>query len=223
MSSYSERIAQIRSHGYWRVNFRPHAFDESRISTLSECRSIVQGCTVSLRGWDYPHWSRDETINGQDWVESGSEWHTHAEYWRFYQSTQFIHNFAVGEDYEFPGKNVLSVISTLYSFTEIFEFLSRLGARELYTEGVDVTVELNNTEGRKLVLLDPNRVPLMAEYRCGIESVVVEYSLSYEEVINRGGRSALDATRFVFERFHWDNPPMDSLVEDQTKLLEKRF
>jgi len=48
-------------------------FNESRISTLPECWRIIESCSVSLRGWNYPHVDREGKVNGNDWISSWCE------------------------------------------------------------------------------------------------------------------------------------------------------
>ena len=66
-------------------------FNESRISTLPECWRIIESCSVSLRGWNYPHVDREGKVNGNDWISSWCEFNGFGEYWRFYQSAQLLH------------------------------------------------------------------------------------------------------------------------------------
>ena len=86
-----------RSH--WRVNFRPGEYQPELIPTLSQCFEIMQQTKVRLRGWDYPHLSSRaaERATGLNWIASWALFMGHNEYWRFYQSGQFLHLFSVTE------------------------------------------------------------------------------------------------------------------------------
>ncbi|MBT7188371.1 hypothetical protein HN911_13705 [Candidatus Bathyarchaeota archaeon] len=190
---------------------------------MAKCSEIIQDSIVSLRGWDYPHINRDGTVNGQDWVESECDWSTHIEYWRFYQSGQFIHHMALQEDYAYEGENILSIISTLYQVTEIFEFVARLTAKGIYSEGMDLSISLHNTENRTLKITDPLRSPLFADHTCRQPQIVYQESFSQDELLGKSRALALFATEHVFERFNWNNPPINIMAEDQLKLLERRL
>ncbi len=96
----TERLDKIHSTGYWRVHIRPTQFETTRVESLARCHEILGDSSVRLRGWDYPHLGHRELANGEDWVESGADFRGHVEYWRFYQSGQFVHHFAFEEDYE---------------------------------------------------------------------------------------------------------------------------
>src|SRR3989338_273974 len=100
-----EIIAKIKSRGYWKVQFRPTVFNKTLMPDRNALRDIVQKNSVEIRGWDYPHishWSnpqqRRPTV-GDDFVEGGVDWSEFVEFWRMYQSGQFIHLFGVHEDW----------------------------------------------------------------------------------------------------------------------------
>ena len=84
---------------HWRVNLRPSEYLPELIPTLSQCFEIIQQTKVHLRGWDYPHLStrNTERASGSNWIASWTPFMNHNEYWRFYQSGQFLHLFSVRE------------------------------------------------------------------------------------------------------------------------------
>lgn len=222
-SEESPLLSKIHAKGYWRVLVRPTKYVEKRIPTLGECRRYVEESTVRLRGWDYPH--INDVTNGQNWIESSEEWlHGHIEYWRYYQTGQFVHHFAMNEDYEesSKGRHGLDFLNTLYRFTEIFEFSSRLAARGLLSPGVDVRVELHNCEGRQLFSWDPGRL-IEPNHRSITGTIVYKTTATDTEILGSGGEIALDGTIDVLERFNWSAIPRDILAAEQTKFLERRL
>src|SRR5206468_3269350 len=133
----------VLEHPHWRVTYRPATYDEHRIATLSECLAIVAKHAVRLRGWDFPYVSPDqgERATGSRWIAAWSDVMGHLEYWRFYQSSQFLYLGSVREVTEpnwaeeirrtqrfvdladtsnVPG--FLSITNFTYNVTEIFEF-----------------------------------------------------------------------------------------------------
>jgi len=84
---------------HWRVNFRPDSYDKEVIPTLNESMRLAQQSVVQLRGWDYPHVSGNkvEQARGQNWVASWADFMGHVEYWRLFQSGQFLHLFKMLE------------------------------------------------------------------------------------------------------------------------------
>jgi len=230
-----ERLKKIHSKGYWRVNIRPTRFEKTCIPNLTECRQIIKTCQVRLRGWFYPHLDRNETVNGEDWVESGCDSMDKVEYWRFHQSGQFIHHFACIEDHTVDPKKVrmasitklssgryLSIVSTLYRITEIFEFAARLSSKGVLSPAAEISISLVGTEGRQLSFSDHSRL-LYDEYICGIPKMAFQETYREAELIARRSEFAMDTTTWIFTRFNWTTIPRSVLAEDQNRLLERRL
>ena len=76
---------------HWRVVVRPNEFDAERIPSLADCWSTVERSRVALRGWDYPHIDHENQAGGEDWIASWIHWGLYIEYWRLFQSGQFVH------------------------------------------------------------------------------------------------------------------------------------
>jgi hypothetical protein len=93
-------VEKIRSRGHWRINFRPLEARKIALS-LQECRDVVRANAVSLRGWDYPHISnnQDALHVRKNSFEGIVDWHDHIEFWRMYQSSQFVHYVALDDDW----------------------------------------------------------------------------------------------------------------------------
>lgn len=231
-----DRLALIRETGYWRVIIRPTIFEERRIPTIAECWRILEEAKVSLRGWDYPHLDRDDRGRSADSIQSGSTFGNHVEYWRFFQSGQFVHHFGFREDRvrpTWPGRwgnpaqivsmqpRQLHVLSTLYTFTEILTFARNLAYRGVLEPVADITIELYELEGR--VLTAPFDRDLDDRFRATTDRISWHVSLLATTLLASATDLALDATTHVFERFGWDDPPRTILAEDQRRLLERRL
>ena len=232
-------LSQIKSRGYWRVNFRPLIIEEKL--KLPQCKNIVEKNQVEYRGWYYPHVphrSDNDTdlILGNNYCEGWINWGAHKEIWRMYQSGQFIHYRATEEDWykeddwynnspfkDIESGTILSVLSALYLITEIFEFLSRLAKNGLYKEGVGIDIGLNKTARRKLVMLDPMRVPLWDQYKTKIDGIPFTAQYSNEQIIQNAREEALEVIIHIFHRFGWENPPTGIFKSDQEKLITRKL
>jgi hypothetical protein len=226
-----ELLAKIKSRGYWFVIIRPLRFKEERISSLEECSKLVRECQVSLRGWNYPHIT--DPKSGLNWVESSTDWECYKEYWRMYQSGQFVHLFGCREDWwsesslsspetrEIKPGSVLSVLSTLFSITEIYEFAARLAEKNVFDHNLRLTIELHGMKNRKLTMLEPGRIS--RDYVCAINELPLSKTIPVEEILSQGHDLALKHTIWIFERFNWHSPPIKILKEEQNRLLEHRL
>lgn len=228
---FSQLLGEIKSKGYWEVNIRPLKFEETRINSLDRCWDLMETCQVSLRGWPYPYVAQDHDRrqNGIDWIQSGVKFTEfgHIETWRLYQSGQFIHYLACNEDYYGPERisKGLSIVSTLYRITEIFEFAVRLAMQkqeQVLGSGARISITLFDMKGRELFFWKPGR-HLSLSYVCHIDEIPFKREFTDEELISGAHQTAIDATIHVFQRFNWNNIPRSVLDEDQQRLLEKRL
>lgn len=221
-----KRLQKIHEKGYWRVRIWPTEFHKNLISSLEQCRKTLRSSVVSLRGWDYPSFFDEEVAKGLDWVQGGADFAPYVEFWRFYQSGQFVHHFAMREDYEDPPQRVgseqkfLDVSLALFRATEIFEFATRL-ASHIPVPRVDISIELVGTYGR--VLKHRSNPFRPASHECRIPLIQFEAAYETIELLGNSGGLALGAAKSIFERFNWNSIPEKILAEDQRKFLERRL
>jgi len=238
-----ELLRKIKSKGYWKVIIRPNKYDNNLISSLKECEELIKNNKLRLRGWDYPHIdiagikrsSANSVHSYCDWPEGPIY-----EYWRFYQTGQFVHYFAMREDLrisdskkkefqnEFGNKieKFLDILSTLYSITEIYQFASKLFS-SLNVEGVEIIIELHDVEKRMLIFWGSFgrflHQPYICDFTDGILSVGKEKIISKEKLLNNASELALDTTIEIFHNFNWGSADKNIFIEDQKKLLERRL
>jgi len=229
-------IDKIKSRGYWRVNIRPLKYEKNAVVSLSDLRDIIHNCKVRYRGWPYPLVKDEEINSGENFILGGVNWQDHIEYWKIYQSLQFLHYFAMREDWEdrvdnfFGGKiknprkpgSGLSIIGTLYSVTEIFEFTLRLIQNHPYEFGMKINIGLYGTMNRKLFFYDKSRM-LDGDYTAKIPEIIYEKEFSLEEFMSNSQQFALDCCVHIFERFNWTNVPRNLLESEQKKFLGKTW
>ena len=236
-----ERLEKIKSRAYWRVNIRPMEFKKDRIETLSKTRKIIEECIIKLAGWNYPQFYEPEIINGEDWVQSGIDFEDFVEFWKFYQSGQFIHYFALHEDHNprvkehrihhrgrFPNvfqskkepKGFVSIFWALYTITHVYEFAIRLAQKNIYDSKALISIQLHSIKGYELFFWE--RI-LNRQYLAEIDQIILDSELGIEELIATGHDEAIKKTIHFLECFNWNNPPKEILIEEQKKLLEKRL
>jgi hypothetical protein len=229
MPEIEELRAKIKSTGYWDITIRPTEFDRARVGTLGDCWDLVASSSVSWRGWDYPHVEIRGRELGDSWVQGSVDWDSygHLEIWRLWQSGQFKHLFACGEDYHkithrapAPGGPYLLWVSAMLTLTEIFEFARRLAAKEILGGDVLIQVALHNMANRALTYwsFDDH---LGREYLGTLNSITYEVTVSPEALMSSSSHLAVDAAIHVYERFGWLNPPR-RLIEDKQKVLLDR-
>jgi hypothetical protein len=229
----------VLKHPHWRVNFRPDQFNEELIPSLGNCLEIIQKTKLSLRGWDYPHLGRESQREyGNNWISSWSDFMGHNEYWRFFQSGQFIHLFSVREATEQDFKNhvkslypkidwgtipgFLSILNFVYTVTEIFEFAARLCESGLYEGGLTIDIRIKGIKGFILIFTDGDR-DVDAYYSAGTNELGRSWNIETSVLIAESSKHALDAIAWFFERFGWLPPPTEIFRKDQENLLTGRI
>lgn len=221
---------KIKRRGYWEIIIRPTKFQEDFIESPAKCEKIIRDIQVRLRGWYYPYYRLDNPpVTGLDYIEQAIDWSYFLEFWRYYQSGMFIHFFGMIEDWQdqahegrkwnLPPSKTLTIISTLYIITEIYEFASRLANKNLLGRECVIYICLYDTKDRQLIMLDPRR-HTWGEYKCVIEKIPRELTLSSDQLITNSSELSMDHAIWLFQRFNWKNPPRGVLKEDQQKLLK---
>ena len=237
-----ELINKIQENGYWKVVIRPITFKEDQINSIDECKKIIESQQVVLMGWSYPHIDKGGIrISGNDNIESfcDSDFVGHYEYWRFYQSGQFIHYFSMIEDFRVVGEKLqtvqrnlgtksikfLSIDSTIYLITEIFQFTQRLASMGVLGDSLEIIIELGNIEGRQLFFWDSFSRFLNSNYICTFrnENIIFKRIFSKETISKNAQEIAIDVCMDMFRKFNWAEAPRVVFIEDQKKLLERRL
>ena|SRR3989338_6212869 len=238
-------VSSILTHPYWRVNVRPERYDADLIPSLAECYRLIEQTKVSLRGWDYPHLSHRDTQRGvgDNWVASWSDFDGHKEYWRLYQSGQFLHLFSVREatdsawreklehqakahDIDHEGEidwskvpGFFSILNFIYTVTEVFEFSSRLCQKGLYTGAPIISIQLNGIKG--FVLMTDLDRAWHGYYAASQDLLEHSWQVRSDVLIADSAAQALNAIDWFFQRFNWLNPSKQILREDQRKFLTR--
>ena len=236
----------VLDHPHWRVNIRPGEYQKDLIPSLAACYETIEKTKLSLRGWDYPHLSNRSTerATGANWVSSWSAFWGHFEYWRLYQSGQFIHVFAVREVTEVEWRKKLesdmrnhlsfmkdidwntvpgfiSIVNFLYNVTEVFEFATRLCQVGLYKGVVTIGIGIKGIKGFVLSM-DTNRV-WHSYYAAGEDNIANSWSIKGEDLIAESSDYALSAVHWFFERFNWLSFKKELLKQDQENFLKRRI
>jgi len=235
----SELPVPVSRYSHWRVNIRPEEYNRESIPTLKKCLEIIEKTKLRLRGWDYPHLSReDQREYGNNWISSWSNFMGHNEYWRFFQSGQFIHLFSVREvtDRDFkqhvqsrcaqvdwvkvPG--FLSILNFVYTATEIFEFAARLCAAGVYEGRLTVEIQIKGIKDFILIFTDWDRY-VGDFYSARSNELGHSWVLETNVLIAESTKHSLTAIAWFFERFGWLPPPIEVFRKDQENLLTGRI
>lgn len=222
-------LEKIHSVGHWRLVLRPLVPLPEKL-TYRECGDVVERARVSIRGWDFPHLSRRQDDQGGSGREDGfvynwTDWRAAQEFWRMYQSGQFLFYSAVHDDTEFwNGKNAgewLDVVDAIYTVTEFVEFAQRLTDGGPYRDGYALDLKLQNTQDRKLAA-GRGRMPFFDDQKASGSTISIERRVDPEDATKGAMETSLGILLELFDAFGW-NPDPNQIRADQEGFYRRDF
>lgn len=220
-------LERIRERGYWQVTIHPGKF-ESALIPYEELGPFVERQTVRIRGWDFPHTEIGAELRGDDWVGQATARY-YLEYWRMYQSGQFVDYQGLDVDWRDtsqdldtstawqPGQH-LSVEDTVATLIEMLEFAARLALTDPYGISADmrIAILLQGVKGRTLFMQSERRLHNI--YTATIDTLSWDFSGPRTELIADARGLAIAAAKHIFVRFGFD-ARKDVLREVQTRVF----
>ena len=134
---------------------------------------------------------------------------------------QRVHQYS--DEHQVQEKLIgFSIISAIYSLTEIFEFAMRLSRQNALPGGIRIQVELYGLKNRILYFDDFGRL-LSGAFICKEGYFKKEGVFqSAESLITEGHSVAIDWFTEIAHLFQWDSAPKALFKEEQRKFLERR-
>lgn len=233
-----ELMKDIKSLGYWRVEIRSAEYQARRLPTCAGMHDLLSRATVSLRGWPYPYYQAHETAYNGKWLEGKKAWENFREYWRLYESGQWIHyarvyGAGVAREELFRGTTPLPPQhagyvpvrgAILFTLTEILRFAAGLAQGGILAPTAFLSAQMHNAKDYMLFESFDRFFPGERYVNTWDEAITCEQSLPASELSANADRLALDWAIRVFSVFGW-NPTeaaIRNLAEDQKKLTERR-
>ncbi len=230
-----ELMKDIKSRGYWRVEFHSTEYQAKRLPTRASMETLVSKAAVSLRGWPYPYYQAGKTAYNGQWLEVEGE--NYREYWRLYESGQWLHyvrlhRAGAAREEVFrgtwplppPHAGYVHVRDVLFTLTEIFHFAVGLAQGGVLDPTAFLSVQLHNT--KDYMLYESFGWFFTYEYVNQTDTpIMFEQSLPARELSSSADKTALDMAIKVYSVFNWipAEAAVRTLVEDQKKLIERRL
>lgn len=198
----------------------------------------MSGATVSLRGWPYPYYPAEKIAYNGKWLEGQISWSYHKEYWRLYESGQWLHYLSLVGAWitrEERFKNLtppppqhpgyLHVRGdVLFTLTEVLRFAVGLAQGGILDPAAFISIRLKNTYDYMLFESFSRFFP--REYvNPSDRPIEQEWSLPVGELSALADQMALDMAIKIYSVFNWSpaEAAIRTLVEDQKKLVERRL
>ena len=233
MSTVQEQtiLSRLKSRGYWMVSIHPISYQKNLSISQSDLYSIIMNTSVRFRGWDFPHIDyNNNPILGMDWVGLDYCRDDEFEVWRFFQSGQFVHFFAIHGEWRdestfWPADSNWSpgagfyYLSSIYTFLEIFELASRLSRSPAGSAYMRVSIELHGLSGRRLVE-DDFRFSLPKLYLSKQPDWKFDQTYSFVDLTTQSRDFAAQAARELFAIFGLD-VSIESLKRIEDTLVRR--
>ena len=201
------------------VVIRPGRFVEKRIPDIASLYPILQKTYVGLRSWDFPHLDSHSDHNiYMDWIGQQFDRQHYISLWRFYQSGQFFHISGMGDDWRdqstfwppstnWKPKTSLGIVEAIITFSEIFEFSSRLSLSEAGDDLMHIEITVGNLAGRRLYCDSSRRMPLIHEHRASLEKFSYPIDVNRSDLVAKSRDMAVNGANELFKRFDWTTTP----------------
>ena len=236
--SHEELLEEIKSRGYWRVEIHSTEYQEKRLSSRAAMQNLLSGATVSLRGWPYPYFRAEETTYNGKWLEGQVKWSFYREYWRLYESGQWLHfkglyGAWLTREILFEGRSPLPPQHAgylavrgdiLYTLTEIFRFAVGLAQGGVLDPTAFLSIQLHNT--RDCMLFESFERFFHYKYvNQSDRPIEQQHNLPVSELSGVADQMALEMAIKIFSVFDWvpSEAAVRTLAEDQKKLIERRL
>lgn len=236
--SHEELLAEIKSRGYWRVEIHSTEYQDNRLSSRAAMQDLLSSATVSLRGWPYPYFRAEETTYNGKWLEGQVNWSYFREYWRLYESGQWLHYLGlrgawITRERLFEGQSPLPPQhpgylhvrgDVLYILTEILRFAMGLAQGGVFDPTAFLSIQLHNT--RNYMLFESFERFFPHEYvNQSDRPIEQQQSVPVGQLAAIADQIALEMAIKVFSVFGWvpGEAAVRTLAEDQKKLVERRL
>ncbi len=216
-------LNRIRERGYWRIIIRPAQFDPERIAEPQQLAPLVASAATHHRRGEFPSIGNQATLAyGNDWLENAVDWEPRLEYWRLYQSGQFLHYAALSEDWNtrsfrwhtqsgIQAGVFLPIYDSVYRVTEIFEFAANLALSRVYSAGSIIHIELlcqslsgrqlyNDAATQRTIFLIGNRPANESVFRRALD-------IPISDLVANSHDLALQTVERLIRLFHWQVTP----------------
>ena len=116
-----------------------------------------------------------------------------------------------------------NIIDCIYSISEIFLFVRNLFKSKFYPfdTKIDISIELNNMQNRKLHHFDPRRIPMLDNYICRISDVKLEKAIIFYKDTSVYLDMATELITEIYKSFNWFNSPMQIIKQVQQELVKR--
>ena len=215
-----------KRYGYREVIIYPEHYAEDRFS-LSTLREMAENACVNYTGWPLIFISRnrpDVTYNVADGIESVLTAENDIQYWRLYNSGLFFAKEIPVEDKWKRAKRESLILD--FSWTCQYAAMAVDCAAKLFEnnvqedESLTLIFRITGLRGKKIDSLGDRR--FFNDYlESRVDELVYKKKRTFIEWKTGAVEYALEISKYIFERFNWENPNLFECKQVMEKMLSR--
>lgn len=210
-ASAATLLETIRSRGYWRTLIRPRPLKQ-RVSDIDELLPILRSSAVEFKDiWPFPVILPEQVTKDVDFIEQCIDANHHLELLRFYQSGQFLHYSAFGEDWrdrsewwprdaKWKHGDRIGIGATILQFTQALEFAGKLASTNAGGEVMAIAIEMHGIGGRHFYVDSQTRFDATYDRRPKLDSFPFAQEVGRAELMANPRKYALEGLVQLFKR-----------------------
>ena len=236
---FEKRIMQSNrfASGHYLFAIRPTSYNAQAVQPISRALEVVNQHEVRWFGWNFPLIVRHEETVEQCCAGSPGRLNGWGEFWRFFQSGNFL--YAVAYRHDRPGRNpsehidrrseilrpdgfehrgIIDFHDLIILATLEHEFAARLAKALSWNESAEISMTLTDTVDRVVVSTDVAR-PLGRFWRATAPKVESRQVVSITDLLSRPRQFAAEAAYEILQRFAGTQIALANVVRDQESLF----
>jgi hypothetical protein len=207
---------KVKSRGHWLTRVYPELYPpKTALLQLGALERAVSTCSVSFRGWDFPHYStREQPMRTRDFVEQSLDWEHFVELWRAYRSGQFVSLAAIPGDWRdqstlWPPQagwatgTTFSVEDAVFTLVEVYEFGARWVEAVQLQGPIVIECNLRGIQNRSLEL-DKRKSGFSMPKVSQVPEWTFRQVYEVPDLLAHARELATEPAIGLFELFGWD-------------------
>lgn len=244
---FNEVREKIASRGHWFVIVGPGEEREEESTEYPRDKyNILKQLGIQHRGWPYPYFPGIDNekpfaslIFEDQKIKGCSDFQHQKECFTLFKSNQFVSIKAIGEDWVDESENlqnselkdyepgeILSFVSTTYSFTEVFMFVKNLVDSDLYKthNNFYFKFQYQKLRGRTLKIFGKDRIGFSMDYKSNSAAICVcELFLEKEYFMTNWRKILLEGCIKFYKNFGSYEPSEKVIESDINNFINRRF
>lgn len=243
--NFNEVRDKIASRGHWFIIVGPENKEEDNTHPRDKY-NILKQLAIQHRGWPYPYFpeindnqSFSSLTFEEQKVKGCTDFLHRKECFTLFKSNQFISIKAIGEDWideaehlqdsdlkDYKPGEVLSFVSTTYSFTEVFMFVKNLVNSDLYktSNNFYFKFQYQKLKDRTLKIFGGNRIGFSMDYKSTSPAIsVCELLLEKEYFTTNWNEILLNGCMEFYKYFGSYEPNEKVIKSDINNFINRKI